>query len=105
VVDLLGREDEGHGDLFFERWDVEEGIVLTDSPSNEETKETPCGNDHIVHGAGLHDEIGPHVEEKGRVKRTQIRSALMHITVKDPEVVIAGSSGISEASPINDVVV
>jgi hypothetical protein len=45
------------------------------------------------------------VEEKGRVKRTQIGSALMHITVKEAKVVIAGSSGISEAFPISDVVV
>ena len=42
LIDLLGREDERDGNLFFERRDIEEGILLKSSSSDQETKETPC---------------------------------------------------------------
>jgi len=42
VLGLLGREDEGDRNLFFERGDVEERIFLKDPLTNEETKEAPC---------------------------------------------------------------
>jgi len=45
------------------------------------------------------------VEEKGRVKGTQICSTLMQITSKDAEVVIAGAWGISQTFPITEIVV
>jgi hypothetical protein len=105
LIGLLGREDEGDANLFFERGDIQQRIFLKDSPANEETKEAPCGVKHMVHRGGLHGKIGSHVEEKGRVKGTPGCSALIHVTVKEAKVVIAGSSGISEAFPISDVVV
>jgi hypothetical protein len=37
----------------------------------------------------LHDEIGSHVKEEGRVKGTQIGSTLMHIMIKEAKVVSA----------------
>ena len=33
LIDLLGREDEGDGNLFFERRDIEQGILLKGSSS------------------------------------------------------------------------
>jgi hypothetical protein len=59
----------------------------------------------VVHGASLHGEIAPHVEEKGRVKGTQICSTLTHITVKETKVVIAGSPGIPQTFSISEIVV
>ena len=68
LIDLLGREDERDDNLFFERRDIEEGILLKDSSSHQETKEAPCDGEHMVHGGGLQGEIGSHVKEEGRVK-------------------------------------
>ena len=42
LIDLLGREDERDGNLFFERRDIEQGILLKSSSSYQETKEAPC---------------------------------------------------------------
>ena len=42
LIYLLGGEDEGDRNLFFERGDVEERIVVTDPFANEETKEAAC---------------------------------------------------------------
>jgi hypothetical protein len=42
LIGLLGREDERDDNLFFERRDVEEGVLLKDSFSYQETKESPC---------------------------------------------------------------
>jgi hypothetical protein len=56
----------------------------------------------MVYGGGLHRKIAPHVEEEGRVEGTQIGSTLMHITVKEAKVIIAGLLGISQAFPISD---
>ena len=67
LIGLLGREDERNDNLFFEGRDIEEGIFLKDSSSYQETEEAPSDAEHMVHGDGLHGEIGPHVEEKGRV--------------------------------------
>ena len=67
LIGLLGREDERDDNLFFEGRDIEEGIFLKDSSSHQETEEAPGDAEHMVHGDGLHGEIGPHVEEKGRV--------------------------------------
>jgi hypothetical protein len=67
LIGLLGREDERDDDLFFEWGDIEQGILLKDPSSNQETEEAPGNAEHMVHGDGLHGEIGPHVEEKGRV--------------------------------------
>jgi hypothetical protein len=41
LIYLLGREDERDDNLFFEWGDVEEGILLKDPLTNEETKEAP----------------------------------------------------------------
>jgi hypothetical protein len=105
LIGLLGREDERHGDLFFEWRDIEQGILLKDPSSDEKTKEAPCDCEYMVHRGGRHDKIGSHVKEKGRVKRTQISSALMHIPIKDAEMVVAGPSGISQTFPIGEIVV
>jgi hypothetical protein len=105
LIGLLGREDERNDNLFFEGRDIEEGIFFKDPLTNEETKESPCDGQHVVHGASLHGEIAPHVEEKGRVKGIQICSTLTHITVKETKVVIAGSPGISQAFSIPEIVV
>ena len=43
LIGLLGREDERDGNLFFEPRDIEQGILLKDSSSYQETKEAPCG--------------------------------------------------------------
>ena len=67
LIDLLGREDERDDNLFFERRDIKQGILLKSSPPYQETKETPCDGEHMVHRGGLHDEMGSHVKEKGRV--------------------------------------
>jgi len=67
LIGLLGREDERDSDLFFEPRDINEGILLKGSSSHQETKEAPCGGEHMVHGDGLHGEIGSHVKEEGRV--------------------------------------
>ena len=53
LVDLLGREDERNDNLFFERRDVEQGIVLKDALPYQETKEAPRDGEHMVHRAGL----------------------------------------------------
>jgi hypothetical protein len=45
----------------------------------------------VVDGGSLHSEIASHVEEKGRVKGTQISSTLMHIMIKETKVVSAGA--------------
>ncbi len=42
LIGLLGREDERDDNLFFERRDIEEGILLKDPLTNEETEEAPC---------------------------------------------------------------
>ena len=42
LIGLLRRKDERDGDLFFERRDIEQGILLKDPPPNKETKEAPC---------------------------------------------------------------
>lgn len=49
LIDLRWREDERDSDLFFERRDIEEGILLKDSSSHQETKEAPCDGEHMVH--------------------------------------------------------
>jgi hypothetical protein len=67
LIGLLRREDERNDNLFFEGRDIEEGIFLKDSSSYQETEEAPGNAEHMVHGDRLHGEIGPHVEEKGRV--------------------------------------
>jgi hypothetical protein len=90
LIGLLGREDEWDGDLFLEPRDIEKGILLKGSSSYQETKEAPCGGEHMVHGDGFHGEIGPHVKEEGRVKSAPIGSALMHIPIKEAKVVSAG---------------
>jgi hypothetical protein len=89
LIGLLGREDERDGNLFFEPRDIEQGIFLKGSLPYQETKEAPCGGEHVVHGDGLHGEIGPHVKEKGRVQGVQIGSPLMHIPIKEAKVVSA----------------
>jgi hypothetical protein len=45
------------------------------------------------------------VKEKARLKRAQIGSTLMHITIKEPEVVVARPWGISQAFSISKIVV
>lgn len=67
LIGLLGGEDERNDNLFFEGRDIEEGIFLKETSSYQEAEEAPCDAKHMVHGDGLHGEIGPHVEEKGRV--------------------------------------
>jgi hypothetical protein len=67
LIGLLGREDERDDNLFFEGRDIEEGIFLKDTSSYQEKEEAPGDREHMVHGDGLHGEVGPHVEEKGRV--------------------------------------
>jgi hypothetical protein len=42
LIGLLGREDERNDNLFFKWRDIEEGILLKDPLTNEETKESPC---------------------------------------------------------------
>ena len=91
LIDLLGREDERNDNLFFERRDIEEGILPKDPSSYQETKETPGDREHMVYRAGLQGELSSHVKEKGRGKGAQIGSTLMHIPIKDAEVVIAGA--------------
>jgi hypothetical protein len=95
VIGLLGREDESDDDLFFEWGDIEQGILLKDPSSNQETEEAPGDAEHMVYGDGLHRKVAPHVEEKRRLKGTQIGATLRQITIKDAEVVIAGAKGIS----------
>jgi hypothetical protein len=91
LIGLLGREDERDGDLFFEPRDIEERILLKDSSSHQETKEAPCGREHVVDGDGLHGEIGSHVKEEGRVQGVPIGSTLMHISIKEAKMVSAGA--------------
>jgi hypothetical protein len=91
LIRLLGREDERDGDLFLEPRDIEEGILLKGSSSHQETKEPPGGGEYVVHGDGLHGEVGPHVKEKGRLQGVPISAALMHIPIKEAEVVSAGA--------------
>jgi hypothetical protein len=105
LIRLLGREDERDGDLFFEPRDIDEGILLKGSSSHQETKEAPCGGEHMVHGDGFHDEIGPHVKEEGRLQGVPIDSALMHIPIKEAKVVSARAQGISQAFSIREIVV
>jgi len=102
---LLRREDERHGNLFFEWWDIEERILLKDPPPNEETEEAPCDCEHMVHRGGLHSEIGSHVEEEGRMKGVPIGLCLVHIAIKETKVTITGPQGISQAFPISEIVV
>jgi hypothetical protein len=105
LIGLLGREDERNDNLFFERRDIEQGILLKDSSSYQETKETPGDREHMVDRGGLQIEIGSHVKEKRRVKGGQIRSTLMQITIKAEEMICAGLGGIPEAFPITEIVV
>ena len=105
LIGLLGREDERNDNLFFKWRDIEEGIVLKDSSSDQETKEAPGDGEHMVHRGGLQIEIGSHVEEKGRLQGGQIGATLMQITIKDAEVVSAWLWGISEAFSITEIVV
>ena len=67
LLGLLGREDVGDGDFFFEPRDIEERILLKDSSSHQEPEEAPGDGEHVVHGDGLHGEIGSHVKEEGRL--------------------------------------
>ena len=53
LIGLLRREDERDGNLFFERRDIEQGIVLKDALPYQETKEAPRDGEHMVHRAGL----------------------------------------------------
>jgi hypothetical protein len=105
LIGLLGREDVGDGDLFFEPRDIEERIFLKNTFSYQETKKAPCGREHVVDGDGLHGEIGSHVKEEGRVKSAPLGSALMHIPIKEAKVVSAGAEGISQAFSISEIVV
>jgi hypothetical protein len=105
LVDLLGKEDERNDNLFFERRDVEQGIVLKDALPYQETKEAPGDGEHVVHRAGLHAEMGSHVKEKGGVQGAPIGSPLMHIPIKEAKVVSAGLWGIPQAFPIGEIVV
>ena len=89
LIDLLGREDERHDNLFFKWGDIEEGILLEEAFSYQEAKEAPGDAEHMVHRGGLQIEIGPHVKEKRRVKGAQIDSTLLQITIKNAEMVIA----------------
>ena len=91
AIDLLRREDERHGNLFFEWWDIEERILLKDPPPNEETKEAPCECEDMVYGTGFHHEIAPHVEEEGRMKGVPIGLCLAYIAIKETEVISAGA--------------
>ena len=91
LLGLLGREDVGDGDFFFEPRDIEERILLKDPFSDQEPEEAPCDGEHVVDGDGLHDEIGSHVKEEGRVQGVPISAALMHIPIKEAEVVSAGA--------------
>jgi hypothetical protein len=105
LIGLLRREDERNDNLFFERRDIEEGIVLKDPSSYQETEEAPSDAEHMVHRGGLQIEIGSHVEEKGRLQGGQIGATLMQITIKAEEVICAGLGGIPEAFPITQIVV
>ena len=105
LIGLLGREDVGDSDLFFEPRDIEERIFLKDAFSYQETKETPCDGEHVIDGDGLHSEIGSHVKEEGRVQGVPIGSTLMHIAIKEAKVVSAGAQGISQAFSIPEIVV
>ena len=49
LIDLLRREDEGDDNLFLERRDIEEGIVLKDPSSYQETEEAPGDAEHMVY--------------------------------------------------------
>lgn len=91
LIGLLRGEDEGDDNLFFERRDIQQRILLKDFSSYQETKEASGDGEHMVHRGGLHDEIGPHVKEKGRVEGTQIGPTLMHITIKETKVISAGA--------------
>ena len=105
LIGLLGRKDERDDNLFSEWRDIEEGIVLKDPSSYQETEEAPGDGEHMVHGGGLQIEIGSHVEEKGRLQGGQIGATLMQITIKAEEVICAGLGGIPEAFPITEIVV
>jgi hypothetical protein len=105
LIGLLGREDERDRNLFFERGDIEERIFLKDSFSYQKTEEAPGDGEDMVHRGSLHGEIGPHVEEEGGLKGTQIGSTLMQITIKEAKMVSAGAEGISQAFPISEIVV
>jgi hypothetical protein len=105
LIGLLGREDERDDNLFFEGRDIEEGIFLKDSSSHQETEEAPGDGEHVVDGDRLHDEIGSHVKEEGRVQGVPIGSTLMHIAIKETKVTITGPQGISQAFSIPEIVV
>ena len=92
---MFRGKDERNDNLFFEGRDIEEGIFLKEAFSYQETKEAACDGEHMVYGTGLQRKIAPHVEEEGRLKGPQIRSTLMHIAIKEAQVVIAGTEGIS----------
>ena len=91
LIGLLRRKDEWDDDLFFEWRDIEQGILLKDPSSNQETEEAPSDAEHVIYRGGLQSEIGPHVKEKGRAQGTQVGATLMQIPIKEAEVVIAGA--------------
>jgi hypothetical protein len=68
VIGLLRGKDERNDNLFFEGRDIEEGIFLKEAFSYQETEEAPGDGEHMVHGAGLHSESGPHVKKERRVE-------------------------------------
>ena len=68
LIGLLRGTDERNYNLFSEGRDIEEGIFLKEAFSYQETEEAPDDGEDMVHGAGLHSEIAPHVEEEGRVE-------------------------------------
>jgi hypothetical protein len=45
----------------------------------------------VVHGDGLHGEVGSHVKEKGRLQGVPISAALMQIAIKEAKMVSAGA--------------
>jgi hypothetical protein len=105
LIGLLRREDVGDGDLFFEPRDIEERIFLKDAFSDQEPEEAPGDGEHMVHGDGLHGEIGSHVKEKGRLQGVPIGSTLMYIPIKEAKVVSAGAQGIPQTFSISEIVV
>jgi len=91
LIGLLRREDVGDGNLFLEPRDIEERIFLKEAFSYQEPEEAPGDGEHVVDGDRLHDEIGSHVKEEGRVQGVPISSTLMHIAIKEAKMVSAGA--------------
>jgi len=105
LIGLLGREDVGDSDLFLEPRDIDERIFLKEAFSDHEPEEAPGDGEHVVDGDRLHDEIGSHVKEEGRVQGVPISSTLMHIPIKEAKMVSAGAEGIPQAFSIPEIVV